>query len=302
MSSQILNRAAQLLTPKKNEYSFFYNFLPKKEVLYFDDSPGIDLNEKVKPSNANDYILTGSIDTILIDGFRQGVEITQAKHFYAGNSIRIHAGEPGHVLRKNFYGADRNFLKQNEFQDLEYYDSLKYIQNESIFTYPIITHDSDETENYNFNGIIEPFAIRAVAAFYSIDVPFEAHSVKGMLMDGNVDIAMSTSRITNIKLKKESYRIPPWMDLIDLIGTVKKVPTMAFFNDDKTYINPFNDTSTKVQLSTNLPLDMTDDVLKLIGSTENYISENEISATCGWMYDDVSTTGTDSITFGGLGY
>jgi len=301
MSNQILNRAQQLLTPKKNE-SFFYNYLPKKDVLFFDDSPGIDLNEKVKNSNASQYVLTGSIDTKLIDGFRQGVEITQYSHFYAGNSIRIHAGEPGHVIRKNFYGADRNFLRQNYFQETEYYNALKYINYEQTITYPIVTHDSDETENYNFNGAIEPLTIRAVAALYSIDVPFEAHSIKGMLMDGNSDITTASSRIVNTKLKTENHKIQPWLDLIDMMGTAKKVPTMMYFNDDKTFINPFNDSSNKVQLSSNLPLDMLDEALKLVGSTENYISENEISATCGWMYDDITRTGTDSIAFGGFGY
>lgn len=301
MSNQILNRAQQLLTPKKSE-SFFYNYLPKKDVLFFDDSPGVDLNEKVKNSNASQYVLTGSIDTKLIDGFRQGVEITQYSHFYAGNSIRIHAGEPGHVIRKNFYGADRNFLRQNYFQETEYYNALKYINCEQTITYPIVTHDSDETENYNFNGAIEPLTIRAVAALYSIDVPFEAHSIKGMLMDGNSDITTASSRIVNTKLKTENHKIQPWLDLIDMMGTAKKVPTMMYFNDDKTFINPFNDSSNKVQLSSNLPLDMLDEALKLVGSTENYISENEISATCGWMYDDITRTGTDSIAFGGFGY
>jgi hypothetical protein len=301
MSSQVLNRALQLLTPKKNE-AFFFNYLPKKDVLYFDDGEGIDVNERIKKSTQEQYSLTGSIDTTLIDGFRQGVEITQAKHFYAGNSVRIHSGEPGHVLRKNFYGVDRNFLLQNEFQELEYYDAVKYINNQDIITYPLVTHDSDETENYNFNGIIEPLTIRAFVAFFSIDVPFEAHSVKATLMDGNQDITTAASKILNVKLKKENYKIPPWLDLIDMIGTVKKIPTIGFFNDDKTYINPFNDSSNKVQLSTNLPNDMISTVTELIGSTENYISENETSAACGWMYDDVWSKGTDSIAFGGLAY
>ena len=121
-------------------------------------------------------------------------------------------------------------------------------------------------------------------------------------MDGNSDITTASSRIVNTKLKTENHKIQPWLDLIDMMGTAKKVPTMMYFNDDKTFINPFNDSSNKVQLSSNLPLDMLDEALKLVGSTENYISENEISATCGWMYDDITRTGTDSIAFGGFGY
>lgn len=299
--NNVFNRASQLLTPKKNEV-FFYGFLPKVSKEYFDDGPGADKDEKVKPSNADQYVFTGSINTSLIDGFRQGVEITRIKHFFAGNSPRIHAGEPGHVLRKNFYGADRNFLKKNAYQELDYYDPVEYLLSHESITYPIITHDSDETENYNFNGVIEPLTIRAVAALFSIDVPFEAHSIKGLMMDGNTDITMSTSRILTVDDKNTKDKIPPWMDLIDMIGAVKKIPTMMFFNDDKTYLDPFNDISTKVQLSTNLSIDMNSAVLKMSPSTEEYISEGKISATCGWTYDDVWSKGTDSIAFGGFAH
>jgi hypothetical protein len=297
--NNVFNRASQLLTPKKNEV-FFYGFLPKISKEYFDDGPGEDKDKKVKPSNADQYVFTGSINTSLIDGFRQGVEITRIKHFFAGTSPRIHAGEPGHVLKKNFYGADKNFLKQNYYQELDYYDPVEYLLSHESVTYPIITHDSDETENYNFNGVIEPFTIRAVAALFSIDVPFEAHSIKGLMMDGNTDIMMSTSRILTVDNKNTKDKIPPWMDLIDMMGTVKKIPTIMFFNDDKTYLNPFNDASTKIQLSTNLSIDMNSAVLKMSPSTEEYISEGKISATCGWTYDDVWSKGTDSIAFGGF--
>jgi hypothetical protein len=299
--NEVFNKASQLLTPKKSEV-FFYNFLPKISNEYFDDGSGVDKDEKIKSGTADQYILTGSMDTSLIDGFRQGVEISRIKHFLAGNSVRIHAGEPGHVIKKNLYGTDRNFLKQDFYQDLDYYSPVGYLLSNENVTYPIITHDTDETENYNFNGVIEPLTIRAVAAFFSIDVPFEAHSIKGLMMDGNVDIAMSNSRILTVDDRNTDYKIPPWLDLIDTIGSVKKIPTMAYFNDDKTYLNPFNDSSTRVQLSTNLSDDMNTAVLKMNPETENYIAKNEISATCGWTYDDVWSKGTDSIAFGGFAH
>lgn len=299
--SDVLNKASLLLTPKKSEV-FFYHFLPENSKEYFDDGSGIDNDEKIKPSNADQYVITGSMNTSAIDAYRQGVEITKAKHFFAGTIAKIHAGEPGHVLRKNSYGTDRNFLNENYYQDLEYYDPVHYITSEQVLTYPLITEDSDETENYNFNGVIEPFSIRAVAALYSIDVPFEAHSIKGMMMDGNFDITQANSQILTVDVRNSKYKIVPWLDLIDMMGTVKKIPTMAFFNDDKTFLDPFNDATRKVQLSTNLPDDMVNAVLKMVGSTENYVTETEISATCGWTYDDVWSKGTDSIAFGGFAH
>jgi hypothetical protein len=298
---KVLDKAFQLLTPKKDQ-EFFYSFLPKTNKEFFDDSPGVNKDEKIKNSNAYQYTLTGSINTTLIDGFRQGVEITRAKHFFSGNSGKIHAGEPGHVLRKNYFGTDRNFLKQNYYVELEYYNPVSYLNAGQFITYPLVTYDSDETENYNFNGVIEPLTIRAVAALFSIDVPFEAHSCKGLLMGGNHDITMSSDRILTVDVRKTNHKIQPWLDLIEMVGTVKKIPTLPFFNDDKSHLNPFNDLANKVQLSTNLPDDMKSAVASLIGSTENYVSENDISATCGWTYDDVTIKGTDSIAFGGLGY
>ena len=299
--SQVLNKASQLLTPKKSEV-FFYSSLPKISKEYFDDDLGVDKDEKIKPSNATQYVLTGSMDTSLIDPFRQGVEITRIKHFLAGCLPRIHAGEPGHSLRKNFYGADKNFLKKDYYSDLDYFNPVKYIMSDQILSYPIITNDTNETENYNFNGIIEPFTIRAVAALFSIDVPFEAHSVKGLMMDGNSDIAMSNNRILTVDDRTTNYKMPPWLDFVDMIGVVKKIPTMVFFNDDKTYLNPFNDASTKIQLSTNLSINMNSAVIKMSPSTEEYVFEGKISATCGWTYDDVWSKGTDSIAFGGFAH
>lgn len=299
--SSVLNKANTLLTPKKDE-KFFYNFLPKNIKEYFDDSPGIDRDEKIKAGNQANYFITGSIDTREIDQFRQGVEITRPQHYFERPNIKIHAGEPGHVIRKNLFGVDRNYLKQNYYSDLDYFDPVQYLVSSETATYPIVTHDTDETENYNFNGVIEPLTIRAVAALFSIDVPFEARSLKGMMMDGNEDITMSNSRILSVFERKTNYKIPAWMDLIDMVGTVKKIPTMMFFNDEKSYLNPFNDVSKKVQLSDNLPSDMFGAVSSLIGSTENYVTEDKISATAGWTYDDVWSKGTDSIAFGGLGY
>ena len=67
MTLKILNKALQMLTPKKNA-SLFFNYLSDKDVLYFDDSVGIDINEKIKNSNEEQYSLTGSINTTLTSG------------------------------------------------------------------------------------------------------------------------------------------------------------------------------------------------------------------------------------------
>jgi len=300
--SIIFNRASQLLTPKKNEV-FFYQFLPSNNKEYFDDTPGVDKDERLKASNSSSYVNTGSIDTSAIDAYRQGVEITRSKHFFVRSIPKIHSGEPGNVIKKNVFGSDKdNIFPENYYQDLEFYDPIKFLQTNQL-TYPIITSDFNELENYNFNGIIEPMPIRSVASFFSIDIPFEARSVKGHLSDGNLDITLASDRKLTVDKKYTKHKIQPWLDMVDIIGDVKKIPTIGFFNtSDKVYLDPFNDLSNKVQLSTNLPEDMIEVVKKMNSSTENYVKDGDISASTGWTYDDVWSKGTDSIAFGGFTY
>ena len=40
----------------------------------------------------------------------------------------------------------------------------------------------------------------------------------------------------------------------------------------------------------------------MTGSTDNYIRYDEVSATCGWYYDNNMSVGTDSLAFGGMTY
>ncbi len=299
--SNILNKASQLLTPKKSDV-FFYQFLPSNNKEYFDDSTGVDKNEKISLTDSENYINTGSINTFDIDKFRQGVEVTRAKHFFAGVLPKIHSGEPGNILRKNSYGFGRgNIFPENHYKDLDLYNPINFIQTNQL-TYPIITSDFNELENYNFDGIIEVMPIRSVASFFSIDVPFEARSVKGHLSDGNLDIILSSDRKLIVDKKFTKNKISPWLDMVDLIGDVKKIPATSYFNNEKTNLDPFNDLTNKVQLSTNLPEDMIQAVKLMNGSTENYVKEGDFSATAGWTYDDVWSKGTDSVAFGGYTY
>lgn len=69
------------------------------ETSWFDDGPAIDVIEI--PTT-----MSGGIDTSAIDPWRQGVELTLAKHFDAGIS-KISAGEPNHILRPNSFGGTK---------------------------------------------------------------------------------------------------------------------------------------------------------------------------------------------------
>ncbi len=250
---------------------------------------------------------TSSIETVTIDGYRQGVELTQQKHFDAGLA-KIWAGEPGHVLRRNRFGMDKNFRNDPRFEELDYFSPEIYLRAQEldspllwdIITFPILTSDNDQVENYIFDGIIEPFTIRSRASFFSIDVPFEAHELKGALMGGNTDTTLASDQIQTVYVYDLQQHIG-YLDMVDMIDG--QYPLNGFFRHDKTLLSPFTDA--RYPRNTALPTTYDDAMNAAIslmtGSTENYIGMNEKSATSGFVFDN-NSLGTDSLAFGGRVY
>lgn len=279
----------------------FFRNTYHEEKLFFDEGPRVS---HVKPLST---INTSSINTNEIDMYRQGVELMTQKHFDAG-TIKIHAGEPGHVLRRNRYGMDsKNFRLDPFFQEIDYFDpglflkaqdSLRY---DVVFTFPIITSDSNQLENYLFDGVIEPLTIRAKASFFSIDVPFESHDVKGSIMDGNTDTTISSDRVLTVDYFDLNENQIGFLDMVDMFNNI---PTTGFFQTEKAAMKPFDDKRypRNTTLSTNYDIAMDEALSLMTGSTDNYIAFNKRSATSGWDYNDSVGTGTDSLTFGGMTY
>lgn len=271
---------------------------------FFDETPA---KVKIKTTAST---LTSSIDTSEIDAYRQGVELTQFKHYDAGIA-KIWAGEPGHVLRKNRFGMDRNFRTAPAFEELDYFSPVTFLLAQdkestlwfNIITFPIITSDNDQVENFIFDGIIEPFSIRPRASFFSFDVPFEAHEVKGAVMGGNTDSTWASDQIETIYTNDFKHQIP-YLDMIDMIDG--RYPLPGFFTHDKSTRTPFADS----RYPNNVPISTTNTTatkaaLSLMsGSTDNYIASvlQKRSATCGWDYDNNVNIGTDSIVYGGKTY
>lgn len=295
---------ATLFQQKKNT-AFFYGYLPEKDGEFYDDSVGFDLDEKVKSSTQNNYQSSSPYDTSQIDKFRQGVELTRAKYYVTAleqGTIKIHSGEPGSKLGRYDFGYQKNYRNESVFVDAEKFDSVKFLLNEEAYTYPIIIGENSDVESYNFNGVIEPLSIRPVASFYSIDVPFEAHSMWANLEDGNMNITRSYSQIVTVYERDLRNHIPPWLDMVDMMGLVAKIPSTGYFTQDKNFLLPFIDLKDRIELEQTLDQEMLGILLNSLGSTENYIPEGYVSATCGWSYDDASVKGTDSLAFGGMGY
>jgi len=280
-----------------------FSAVAEAETVCFDEGPR-PLNTRDRTVNS----LSGSIDTREIDAYAQGVELSQQRRYDAG-IFKIWAGEPGHQLRRNRFGMDRNDRPSKAFADADFFDPVTFVDAQDaaspfwtpIFTFPIITSDSDQSENENFNGVIEPLSIRKVANFSSIDTPFEAHAVRGAFGNGNIDKQNSSDQVVSIYEFSEDEREIGFLDLVDLIAGI---PLNGFFDGTMAHLEPFTDRRLvrNTVRSTTMESDMTAALSLMTGSTDNYIQPGFRSAVCGRDYDGSTVNGIDSLAFGGMTY
>lgn len=295
---------------------FFNNYFSsieqydEKQIKWFNEGPV----EKKKIIGVN----TSSISTAGFDIYRQGVEISQNKHII-GN-FKILAGTPGHIVQPLSFGVENiDIISENYCKDFDYFNPVYYLQVqentdliEKVFTFPIITPGANQSENYSFNGIIEPLTIRPIASFFSIEFPFESHTTRGSMMAGNTDQAYGSSDLVLTvdyrpdRLSTEGRYINDdyFLDAFESmdpngsgipIGTGyfdTKLNTLASFNDDRVHAD---DSGAAVIISDE---DILSKIKSMKPNEENYISVRKKSAFAGFVYD--TPAGTDSITFGGM--
>ena len=290
-------------------YENFFHVAQNEDPNFFDEGPRIP---KITPKTG---INTSSIDTSAIDSYRQGVEITHMKYFDAG-TVKIHAGEPGHAVKLNGFGMSKNHRINTPFQELDYFDPVTFLELqdlqplmipgasfETIITFPIITGDNDQIENFNFDGIIEVFPIREVASFFSIEVPFQSRGIRGTLIGGNADQTWCSDQVVTVDYFEPDKKQVEFLDLVDMIGiSGSQQPLNGFFTFEKSTRRPFDDKRLIRNINTSSYDDEMDAALSnMTGSTDNYVAYNQRSSTTGFQYDNVAI-GTDSIAFGGLTY
>lgn len=298
----------------------FFRAVHNEEPDFFDEGPK---TTTVKPpDDIGVFHNTSSIETSGIDGHRQGVELTLLKHFDAG-TVKIHAGEPGHVLRRNRYGMDRYYRNNDpRFQEFDYFSPEQFmlaqdhddVQSAIQSTFPIITNNNDQVENYIYNGAIEPFTIRSKVSFSSLSVLPAAHEVKGALMGGNIDSVTKASDKVDTTYYYDLKEQPPFIDqhiiaasFVDQAPSLNRVSVIdESFSNDRATSTPYVDVRLprNTEISTNYSSELDAAISLMTGSTENYVNVaiNKRSATSGWDYDNNTEVGTDSVSFGGMTY
>lgn len=314
---------------------FFRNFFSTTATIdaslrtAFDEGPVI-INRAVGVNSS-------SIDTSAIDQFRQGVEITLNKHTIG--LFKIYAGTPGHIIQPLSLGiSEYDIVSTGSFHDIDYFDPVFYLTAQqsnlsSSLTFPIVAGDSNSAANYDFNGIIEPFSIRPLVSFFSIEFPFESRAFRGAVMAGNSEVRkFSSDQILTVDYVPtkliptktldtgsiaggRGYENKAWfldaaISLLSssYLSTTTDIPTLGagYTNPDLNNVDPFNDSQDYLRsLGITIAkhgVDMVNAFSTMTGSRDNYVPPGKRSATAGFVYGDTGYAGTDSIAFGGMTY
>lgn len=317
---------------RKNDRSFsdkFYPTVKGTEIIGLFSSRD---RQPQRPAYLSRPYLSSSYT---LDPFRTGVEIRQPKQWSSG-FFKISAGTPGHLIDEPVcFGVERNQTtadsietqgssilhsadKPSYFKEIDLFDPLAlvgapeqayaYLQ---TLTYPIVTSDVNQLENYKFNGIIEPFPIRHVISFFSINAPFEPHGVLGDSGGGNYRRATnSTDSVSSIQVYDAARpNKTPYLDASDSISmstdtgeSVYLGVTIGYFDNNINTLLPFDDRQRPRDQRDYAKYDseLLSAVLRFSGSFETYVRPEEKSAAAGFVYD--SPAGTDSIAYGGMLY
>jgi len=148
--------------------------------------------------------VSSSIDTSAIDGWRQGVEITQQK-FYDAGTVKIWSGQPGHRSLRIDYG-DTETNATSVYLDESHVDPIELINvqhrgdavHSTATTFPISNKDSLVVKDSIFDGTIEPLTIRPTHTSYTSVLKRELHSVNGLLSSGNEDTDLNSDMLLSI--------------------------------------------------------------------------------------------------------
>lgn len=293
--------------------STYDNWVVQNSSFYPTSSTDIDNagNSRKLLSPDIDYFSSSSLDS-----YRNGVEITQDKHWIAGLA-KITAGTPGHLYDKSHFGInDLDIISADKYIEIDVFDPVTFIEKSDLsqFIYPIVTSDANQLENYILNGIIEPFPIRPVISNFSINFPFEPHSTRGQFGVGNTNWRGATDVVTSIDVFEPTrINLSFFLDESDVrkistgegtSGSFPVGPPDGYFNMDENTISSFEDFVYPRDEKTGdyYSNEMLQVVNRMTGSSiygESYVKRKEKSATNGFVCE-YSSKGVDSVAFKNL--
>lgn len=270
----------------------FFAGTDRSNSSWFDEGPPVIIK-------LQNVINSSSLNTLPIDPYRQGVELTQIKHFDAG-MVKIHAGEPGHIIRQTYFG-ESEFIDLSPTKFVEDYDTINPVEflstHRTESSSVLIAIAGRKTKDRLMDGVIEPFALITHKKYTNnTSKPFyKASSFRGSVQSGNSNVIDGSDLILSIDYYNISSSVAPYIDnnenpILDLSLQHAKI---NMFSDTK-YIRNANTSS--------LGNDIDSALSNMTGSTENYVTLKQKSGATGWYTDINSFAGVDSLAFGGLTY
>jgi len=279
-----------------------------------------NVSQTVVDSSGNSRnILASNIDIFsasIIDGYRNGVEITQEKHWTAG-IVKITAGTPGHLLDKTLFGVNEfDLVSRDSYYEIEAFNAVNYLRsNESPGKNTVTIHEASDASSLSMNGTIEPIPIRPVVFGTSINFPFEPQGVRGEFGNGNVDLFRSSDQVLSVHEREVLRSKKPvfFLDVTDALGLTSGEITftmsssisapLGFISSDVRIISPFEDDPLPRgnKFSPTYDDELKAVVAKIKPRQTSYLSEKEFSSTCGFV-NESSETGVESIAFSNMSY
>jgi len=246
----------------------------------FDDSQQKDRRRAAR----NPSTLTNDLDQ-----YRQGVELTQTKH-YAQGMVKIHSGFNGqtgvHTVPQFVYGqTQKTFTDELYYRDVMPTSPQTHVTGSTTPTHYLVDQGNDQDVDVNiFDGVIEPFHIRDVVALRREFKAYE-HKTWAALGEGNVRDREGSDIFTYIVKNREKYVGSfPLVDTVDTTGTLVTVVESESVNTRKR--GPFIENYQKkgTFASTRMENDLKTAVSNMTPGTDNILPDE---------YVQLGTTGFD---------
>ena len=226
---------------------------------------------------------------------------------------------PNHRMIRRDFGQPKLFKDDEPFEDMPKWNPVQFMEDDGCsMIYPYILANVSMRDPDQMDGVIEPLAIRSRASRNSIDWPYEAHSVKGFLLNGAED-----SRGNSIPIKQQIDLGPQSFEPFDDGGfeffghgqyqkldknneTVyydDSVKWQGYLHDQPEVISPYVDATDRAlafePLNSGSNVEIFNVVTSITGSIDDINDRGHKSATAGFVYFGAED-GTDSLAFGGL--
>ena len=246
---------------------------------------------------------SAGMNTIEIDGFRQGVSIRNDRDRYIGALPTLGSGDPNHYTEIVTYGQGREFSEDPTWELVDLFDPVQFLANPQQLIFPVILANATILDPERAGGFIEPLDIPARDL---VRTTIEgAHIPRGDLMAGNEDSFRKTDVITQfVRRGKDQATKDLYIDSSDNVGVIgNDIFIPGFFPEEEKPLVPFDETralNKTVISGTIANAELRNVILVMSGaSTDNYVPDKFFSAGTGFTYDN-TPLGVDSIAFGGL--